>query len=395
MPSTRAISRRIKRHVLSQQHDFFAVCTPGLEEATREELETLVPYCSSIQVIRGGVLFQGPTDVMYLANLHLSTASRVLLRLDSFPAPASQALFARTRKIKWELFVQAGESVRFRITSRKSRLNHKRKIQSILQAALNDRLREQGIHEIVTHSDSAKLEFHVRLDKDSCTFSFNTSGENLHKRGWRRLTAPAPLRETLAAFVLKVANSRQCDLIVDPFCGSGTLLIEAARVLSGRPPGEGRSFAFEASPIYEARKWRYLRSRAMYAEGTSCNSKLLGSDVDPAAVAIAEKNARMAGLAPMISFDNLDALSLPLAKLGRGANAPLLVSNLPYGKRLADTTVIGEFAQKVNAECGGWRVALLCADAQVLDGIRFANRSVRHFVNGGLEVALVHGEVTQ
>ncbi|HEX7002940.1 MAG TPA: THUMP domain-containing protein, partial [Trueperaceae bacterium] len=388
----RALRRRVKRHVLAQTHDFVAVCSPGLEWAVTRELAELPVAPTIIERIKGGVHFRGRTDLMYTANLHLRTASRVLMRVATFPAPTTEALFNRSKKVRWETFIGDNRGIRLSVTSRKSRVNHKRKIESIIEDAVNSRLRELGLP-TVTSSTKAELRFHVRLDGDQCTLSFNTSGEHLHKRGWRRLATVAPIRETLASYVLLAARFETARLIVDPFCGSGTLCIEAAQAIAGIPSGLNRRFSFELSPLFEPRKWEYYRRQAKENIRSSIPGRIVGFDIDEKAINIARLNAARGGVADFVDFYLADALKVPLSKLAEGTERQLLVSNLPYGKRLSSPEFLGTFAKVIQNNCVGWHLAVLCVDPSPFESLPLESRSVQGLNNGGIRVKLLQGTV--
>lgn len=394
MISQAALTRRLKRYVYAKEQEYMAVCAPGLEETLRDEIQALAPVITITKTIKGGVLFKSRIDAMYEANLHLSTATRVLLRIDDFPAASSPALFNRARRIRWELYIGSTSEFRLSVTSRGSRLNHKRKIQGIFEAAILERLRELGITTRMTKGKDTHLEFLIRLNNNRCTISFNTSGESLHKRGWRSLTPIAPIRETLAAFVLRAAQYRSHDVIVDPFCGSGTLIIEAARGIAGRPPGAGRRFAFEVSPLFEHRKWERIRVRGEGDNISNSSLSLYGSDVDSTAIDLARRNAQAAGVATLTRFDTVEASMFSYRSAAHGASSPLLVSNLPYGKRVQSPVALNRFLDKVNRECSGWSIAVVCLDTSHLRSLRVAHPVVRHFQNGGMSVTLVTGQIS-
>jgi putative N6-adenine-specific DNA methylase len=393
----RALSRRIKRNLLGTPQEYLAVCTPGFEDVVELELDSLSPLIAIHNRIPGGVLFRGPTDAMYATNLMLSTTNRVLLRIDDFHVPTFPILFNRTRRIAWEQYVGMTKSFAISVSARSSSLNHKRRIRETVSAGMRDRLAKFGLAPSLVERGSAELEFFVRVVENRCTVSLNTSGEHLHKRGWRALTSVAPIRETLAAGVLLAANVDAMALVVDPFCGSGTFPIEAARRLTSYPPGADRSFAFENTAFFQASKWQSIRTKARTRLASDPGARFLGVDRDAQVVALARENARLAGVAAHTEFMVENASHVDYSSLTDDPARSLLVANLPYGKRISVSKKvaagISDFVEAVNKGCKGWKVAVITADESALSGLNVVGRKVRKFSNGGLRVSLLMGTV--
>jgi putative N6-adenine-specific DNA methylase len=373
-----------------------AVCTPGLEKILEKELISLGGL-SDVTAVRGGVEFRGVLDLIYSTNLYLATANRILLRIASFPADSSPALYNRANRIAWEHFVGFARSIRFRASTKKSRLYHKGKIVDIVAAAARDRLLTLGLAPAISDESNANLEFLVRFEHDYCTVSFNTSGENLHKRGWRTKTAVAPIRETIAASVLKQFSIEDFGLILDPFCGGGTFLVEGARLLMRYPTGADRGFAFMHAPYYHPHKYQRMRQAGLgYVEGDA-NCSLAGVDISESAINLAIANAAAANVGSHISFSVGDALLLPYSELPHSSRPSLLVTNLPYGKRLAGRSsvrnLVQRFVSEINRQCKGWEVAIICANIEDLAQLNLQHRTTQTFSNGGIKVSLVTGRV--
>ena len=223
----RALERRLKRYVSKETHDFLAVGTPGFENVLLTEVQTL-PGVSDAKIVRGGVEFRGPFTTVYHANLQLATAHRVLWRVAEFLAQSYPMLYNKAVKVPWERFLGFEKQVRFSVSSRSSRLHYPPKIAEMVFSAVQTAVLPLGLHPDL--SDEATLSVHVRLFQDRCTLSLDTSGEHLHRRGYRTHIGDAPIRETLAA-ILETVNFRQFELIVDPMCGSGTFLLETQKRL--------------------------------------------------------------------------------------------------------------------------------------------------------------------
>ncbi|CAA9588398.1 MAG: 23S rRNA (guanine(2445)-N(2))-methyltransferase [uncultured Truepera sp.] len=382
----RALERRLKRYVYRATHDFLAVGAPGFEAVLLGEVREL-PNVTEAKVVRGGVEFRGPLETIYHANLRLSTAHRVLWRVAEFLAQSYPMLFNKAQKVAWERVLGFTETVRFSVSSRGSRLHHQPKIAQTIFSAAVAALSPLGLHPRV--SDDAVLNVHVRLFQDRCTLSLDTSGEHLHRRGYRTHVGDAPLRETLAAAILKTVGYKTFDLIVDPMCGSGTFLLEAARGLRGVPPGAQRSFAFEQFPSFQEAVWNRLKWGAE-ARIHAANTTLLGFDLDPHTLTAARRNAERAGVADAVRFDTADALTLPYTSIRAGRNA-LLVCNPPYGRRLGDVNAHRLYAELSAAlrSSPGWTFAILAPEPAWLE---LPTSARLEFQNGGLRVALLLGQ---
>lgn len=389
----RALERRLKRHVLKETHDFLAVGAPGFEAALLAEVEAL-PNVSEARAVRGGVTFRGPLTTIYHANLRLATAHRVLWRVAEFLAQSYPMLFNKAAGLPWERFLGFEKSVRFSVSARASRLHHAPHIAATLLSAAQQALSPLGLN--VQEDDEAALEIHVRLFRDRCTLSLNTSGAHLHRRGYRTHIGEAPLRETLAAAMLKQVGAPDFSLIVDPMCGSGTLLLEAARLLRRLPPGGERAFAFKRLPTFQPTLWERLKREAA-AERQLQTATLLGFDSDPEVLKAAQANAARAGVEDGVRLGAADALTLPYdaLKAAQADHGPheraLLVCNPPYGKRLGTRQSKHLYAglSSALAAAPGWTFAILTPDPA---WVTLPVSERLEFHNGGLEVTLLIGQ---
>lgn len=382
----RGLERRLKRHLRSQPHSFFAPCAPAFETVLRAELLVL-PDVSIEALERGGVAFSGPLDTLYHANLKLRSAHRVLLRIDDFLAQVYPMLFDHARHVPWEHYLGFNTKVSFKVSAKESRLRHKDNIASTLYSALLARLEPLGLRPEL--SEDAATEIHVRLYQDRCTLSLNTSGEHLHKRGYRTHVSTAPLRETLAASILLAQPLATYPLIVDPMCGAGTLLIEAALIATGRAAGLNRAFAFEAFPFFQASKWKRFKAEAR-AEEVETDITFLGSDVNVEAISNARANAARAGVAEIIQFEVRDALALELPE----SSHSLVVSNVPYGERLGSAATVrkllSEFSSRLATLNTDFAFITHASDWLEHPNLRISDRLSFH--NGGLAVQLTSGK---
>lgn len=386
----RALERRLKRYVMKETHEFLAVGAPGFERVLLAEVENL-PGVTDARTVRGGVEFRGPFVSVYHANLRLATAHRLLWRVAEFLAQSGPMLYNKAAALPWERYLGFERDVRFHVSSRGSRLNHPQGAAETLYSAVNKALEPLGL--AVQTSEDAPLTVHARLFRDRCTLSIDTSGEHLHRRGYRTHVGEAPIRETLAAGILKTVGLEDYDLIVDPMCGSGTFLLEAARLLGHAAPGKDRRFAFEHLPSFQPTLWERLKREAA-AEETPVATTLLGFDKDARVLTAARANAERAGVAGAVRLEVADALTLPYGGLRAGFRRPLLVCNPPYGKRLESGDTSGGARQLVadlSARLGqapGWTVALLTPNP-AWTGLAADERL--EFANGGGAVTLLVG----
>jgi putative N6-adenine-specific DNA methylase len=379
----RGLERRLKRHLLKESQAYFAVCAVGFEKGLEQELSTLSPLLTIISKEPGGVTFTAPLETLYHANLQLRTAHRILLRIDDFLAQSYPMLFNKVSKLSWELYLGFNKTYTLQVSAKESRLHHHKNITKTIHDGITDYLNPLGLSPRL--SDTAPLEIHARLFQDRCTLSVNTSGEHLHKRAYRQLISEAPIRETLAASILQAVDVQDFDTLVDPMCGSGTFLIEAALMLKNITPGLQRKFAFEHLPFFQATKWERFKREAV-AKQTETSIKLLGFDIDAKNIEIAKGNAVQAGVAELITFEVADAKTLQVSSRGKS----LIVCNVPYGERL-ERGVLDPFAKNLQKNFEGWHFAFVTKEMGWLE--TFNTQSTKRFQNGGLNVNLVVGSI--
>jgi len=387
---------------------FFAVAAPGLPPYTAAELRQLgLLHRRSREhkraVEAGGVTFSGDRAALYRANLHLRTASRVLVRLGDFRAENFQQVRARTAALAWEQFLAPGQPIDLRVTCHKSRLYHSGAVAERVAAAVEERLGQApALHKGDEESDDQPPQLVVvRLDHDVCTISVDSSGALLHRRGYRLATAKAPLRETLAAGLIMAAGWPAGDALppplIDPFCGSGTIPIEAALMALHSAPGRQRRFAFMTWPDFDAGLWQRLldeANRQMAQRRAAIDGRLaiFGSDRDAGAVAAAQANAARAGVGDAIAFacHALSAIDPP-------AGPGFVVTNPPYGQRVRGgpdlRNLYAQLGNVLRQHCPGWQATILSSELRFLAQIGLALDTSVTFVNGGIDVHVAGGRV--
>jgi putative N6-adenine-specific DNA methylase len=330
---------------------------------------------------------------VYMANLWLRTASRVLLRLGEFHAAAFSELRKKAGRLEWERFIIPGRAVAIRVTCRKSRLYHSDAVAERVAGAIADRLGQPSSLVKFDPQSSDKLPqlIIVRLFHDQCTISIDTSGTNLHRRGYHLATAKAPLRETLAAGMLLASGWDRVSPLLDPFCGSGTIPIEAALMARGIPPGGERRFAFMDWPNYDPYLWKECLEESNTGQ-TAESPPILASDRDAGAIQIAQANAERAGVAEFIEF-SCQPISA-IEPIGTG----WVITNPPYGVRVSSgknlRNLYARFGNIAREKCPGWRVAILCGDYALLQQTGLQLDTSLTLDNGGIRVKLARGVVT-
>lgn len=384
----------------------FATTAPGLDGLAAQELSALgirVDGPGSAagdweqpgEDSGGGVPFTGDLAALYRANLHLRTASRVLVRLGSFYAADFPTLRKRAGSLGWERFLVPGQPVALHVTCHKSRLYHSGAVAERVLAGIGDRLgKPSPIAKTDPTAPPAQIPPQmvvVRLVHDHCTVSVDSSGALLHRRGYRQATAKAPLRETLAAAILMASGWDAASPLLDPFCGSGTVAIEAALLALGIPPGVQRAFAFMHWPGYDPAQWRALIDDSLPHPLADC-PPIQASDRDAGAIAIAQANAGRAGVLECIQF-TCQAVSAVTPPEGPG----WMVTNPPYGLRVSATkdlrNLYAQLGNVLRAKCPGWQVAILCNDLKLLGQTGLRLDTSFSMVNGGVSVRLGRGTV--
>lgn len=377
------------------EFEAFAVAAPGLEEIVAAELADL--KVDGARVIDGGVELIASRRQLYEANLHLRAASRVLIRLAKFRALNFAELERRAQRIPWEKVLASGERVTLRVTCRKSRLYHSGAVAERIERDLANRLgasttRATAVDENAPDvlEERAQL-IVVRLDHDLCTVSADSSGAHLHQRGYRTSVTTAPMRETLAAALVLASGWNRKSPLLDPFCGSGTIPIEAALIAARIAPGLNRDFRFMNWPGHDRVEWQRVRDSAKRLERRDSVPALIGSDRSSAAIRASMENAERAGVSALVRFEKRDALRIEPDSPGGW-----LVSNPPYGVRLGDARetrrLMAEFGDLLRQRFAGWHIGLLSA-VPLERSMGLKMDPVFRTTNGGLRVQSFVGRV--
>lgn len=307
--------------------ELVATCLFGLEKLLGEEIDAL--GYKRIDTMDGRVTFIGDKRAVFAANLHLRFAERVFIKLGAFRAESFDDLFEGTKALPWESFIGKDDAFPVKGHAIKSKLFSVPDCQSIVKKAVVQRLSESyGIRWFTEEKTKYQIEFFIF--KDIATLMIDTSGTALHKRGYRAVAGAAPLRETLAAAIAAISRPREDVLLWDPFCGSGTIAIECAMMMTNQAPGLDRSFACESFDILSDGKIvKEERAKALSQIKHDSNFEAYASDIDPQILEIARENAEQAGVGDRIKFFEADARKIE--KLDRRGT---IVCNPPYGERL-------------------------------------------------------------
>jgi putative N6-adenine-specific DNA methylase len=361
----------------AEPFEIFLVASPGLEATLGEEVRRL--GFPAPTVVEGGVVILGGWPDVWRANLEVRGASRILARIAAFRAMHLAQLDKRSRAVAWGEVLRRDVPVRVEASCKRSRIYHAGAATQRIETALRETFG-------ATISADAEVRVMARIEDDLCTISVDTSGEMLHKRGHKEAIAKAPMRETMASLLLRQCGFAGTETVLDPMCGSGTFVIEAAEIAAGLKPGRSRDFAFEQLATYDAAAWQSLRAGA--ATSTAPTLRFYGSDRDAGAIRMSRANAERAGVGAFTAFDErpVGDLAPPDGPSG------LVIINPPYGTRISDKRSLfplyATLGQRLR-HFSGWRVGIITTEASLAKatGLPFLppGPSILH---GGLRVTL-------
>lgn len=341
-----------------REMEFTVPCLFGLEGLCGDELRR--QNFENVRVENGRVLFSGDETALAKANLWLRTGERVLITLGSFPARSFEELFQGVYHLPLEDFIPRDGTFPVKGYCLNSQLMSVPDCQAIVKKAASRRLGEKySLSWLPETGDKYQLQFSIM--NDQVNLYLDTTGPGLHKRGYRAVGNEAPLRETLAAAMVQLTRYRGREFFWDPFCGSGTITIEAALIAKNRAPGLMRKFAAQSFPWIAPEIWDDLRREAKEKEFNG-NYHILGSDNDPRCVSLSMANARKAGVADCIRFRDADATKMSLP-----TDTGILVTNPPYGQRMLEQ----QSAQRLYAALGrhlkyanGWKKYIITSEPE-------------------------------
>lgn len=361
------------------EHEIFLMAAPGLEPMLYAEVRE--GRYRAARMVPGGVSVRGSWRDAWRANLELRGAGRVVVSLAAFHADHLNVLAERARRMAWRAILRPDVPVAVEATCRRSRIYH--------SGAAAERVGDAiGAKVGAVISDTADVVVRVRLEDDQCTIGIDTSGGLLHKRGHKAAVARAPIRETMAAMLLRACGFEGREPVVDPMCGSGTFVIEAGEMSLGLLPGRSRRFAFEHLAGFDQTAWDEMRSRAptrALPEGV----RLSGSDRDAGAVEMSRANAALAGVGAVTDFNRMT-----ISEVVPPSGPPgLVIVNPPYGGRIGDgrelRALYAALGRTLSTRFQGWRVGLVTNEARLAGatGLKWAAPS-DPIAHGGLKVRL-------
>ncbi|MBI3528833.1 MAG: class I SAM-dependent RNA methyltransferase [Betaproteobacteria bacterium] len=368
-----------------KQERFFAPCPRGLEAVLAGELAEL--GAGEITATEGGVGFSGPLSVAYAANLHSRIASRVLWQVGVGRYRSEDDVYRGVNALDWKQLFAVALTIRVNVAAVRSPLNSLDFITLRIKDAVCDKFRSQtGVRPNV---DTAQpdVRIHAFLETERFTLYLDTSGEPLFKRGARQIAGEAPLRENLAAGILKLSGWTPDLPLLDPMCGSGTFLIEALQIARGIPPGARRQFGFEKLRNFDEAKWHRIKAEAAARPAPNPLPAIFGSDLYGDALKLARVNLAAAGFADAVSLKQANMLEISAP----GAEG-VLVANPPYGVRIGEQDDLASFYPQMGdvlkKKFAGWRAYLFTADMRLPKLIGLSPSKRTPLYNGALECRL-------
>ncbi|MBR8701535.1 Ribosomal RNA large subunit methyltransferase K/L [Fusobacterium sp. DD29] len=360
-----------------------ASATMGVESIVRDECKEL--GFENVNAFNGRVEFDGTVRDIAKANIHLRCADRVFLKMGEFRATSFEQLFNNIKKINWgDVIPENGEFPVSWVSSVKCKLYSKSDIQSITKKAIVEKLKEK-YHKDYFYEDGAKYAIKIQGNKDTFIVMIDTSGDPLHKRGYRAIKNEAPIKETMAAALVYLSGwSRRGIPLMDPMCGTGTLLIEAAMIARNIAPGSNRNFASEKWNIIPEKDWLDVRDDAFSMEDYDKEVKIFGSDIDEATIEIAKKNIEKAGVEDDIVLECKNFLDLETDE-EYGA----LITNPPYGDRLMDDESVERLYRLLGDVCRmrlpKWSYYIITSKKNFEECFGRKATKNRKLYNGGIE----------
>jgi putative N6-adenine-specific DNA methylase len=366
-------------------HRFFAPCPRGLAAPLAEELAGL--GAEDVKPADAGVAFRGPFEIVYAANLHSRIASRILWEVASGPYRDENEVNALATGVRWSQYFGVDRTFKVETNAHRSPVKSLDFVTLRVKDAIVDRFRTEFAKRPSVETREPDVRVHVFLDAKMATLYVDTSGESLFKRGRRDHVGEAPLKKNLAAGILRLAGWKPGTPLLDPMCGAGTFLMEAADISLERAPGRDRGFAFERLARFDAAAWMRMREAALAAERAVEPLPIHGSDLQGRSLGHAAMNLREAGLESAVTLKQANLLEI-------SAPAPegLIVTNPPYGVRLGEKESLAEFYPKLGdvlkQKFSGWTAFVFSGDPELAKRIRLQPSRKPVLYNGALECRL-------
>ena len=364
---------------------FFATCPRGLEALLADEL--LAQRALKIVVTDGGVSFEGSLETMYRVNLHSRIATRIMSRVGQGSYATEEDIYKATFKLHWPSWFKVNQTIRVKVTGVKCPLKSLDFVTLRIKDAVCDRFREEGALRPSVSVRDPDVRIHAYLTQDQYQLYLDTSGAPLYQRGFRDVSVIAPLRENLAAGIIMLSGWIPGTPFLDPMCGSGTFLIEAAMMAVNQPPGMKRTFGFQKLTSFDEGLWKKIETEAMNKMKPIEFLDIYGSDMDLRAVRVARHNLKVAGLEEVAKVMQSDFI-----KLEPPTSEGTLVTNPPYGQRIGEDEDLKEvypvWAKHMKESFGGWNTYFLTADLEMPKDMRLKPSKKTPLYNGALECRL-------
>ena len=370
--------------------DFFAPCPRGLEAILNGDLAAL--GASNVRSAEGGVHFSGDWPLCYRANLESRIASRILWRVAETQYRSEQDIYKAAFELQWQRWFDVTDTIRVNTTAIRCPLKSVEFITLLVKDAVCDRFRAHCNERPSVDTLTPDIRIHVFIEDSKLMLYLDTSGDALFKRGVRSHTNIAPIRENLAAGILRLSGWQPGTPLLDPMCGSGTFLIEAAQMSLNIQPGIARGFAFEKLKNFDAAKWQAMREQAIAAQLPAKPLEIHGSDLYGDALKTAWRNLDEAGLSECVQLKQANVL-----EISAPAEHGVLVANLPYGERMGELDELAELYPKLGdalkRKFGGWTAYLFTADKAILKLMRLSPSKRTPLFNGAIECRLLEYKI--
>ncbi|MEO0538087.1 MAG: THUMP domain-containing protein [Cyanobacteria bacterium P01_A01_bin.123] len=370
---------------------YFASVAPGLTAIAAQELTAL--GANQVCETPGGVSFEGDRALAYRANLWCRIPYRILWQLKTVSARDAQDLYHGVQKIDWLRYIPPDATLAVTVTGKNQALNHSHYTALQVKNAIVDQQRQETRIRSSVDSNHPDVRVQVHIHRHRATISLDSSGDSLHRRGYRAAVGQAPLKETLAAALIELTDWQPHQPLLDPMCGSGTLLLEASLKALNLAPGLFRTqFGFERWPDFDADLWQHLRQEAEAQQQKDVPLKIWGCDRDPSVIQQAQANAHKGGLDQSVNFAQQE-----LADLEAPTDQGILVCNPPYGERLASKETVGELyhllGTTLKTRFRGWTAYVLSGNKALSQAIGMKSAKRVTVYNGTLKCQWLKYEI--
>ncbi|NOX32696.1 MAG: RNA methyltransferase [Deltaproteobacteria bacterium] len=384
---TSPYEKRVKRRITGREHLFFIICSPGLKNLCQNEMLRLGFPGDKLRVTSGGIEFKSRLNTCMALNLSLRSPLKILMRITRFKAESFRKLEKKINAVDWILYLPQNCSLKFSVTTRKSRLYHSDAIARRCEKIILNQLSSGGAF-VSPAKKKINQTIYIRAENNDFTVSLDSTGELLFKRGIKQKVNKAPVRENIAFAMLFWAGFLKDDILIDPMCGSGTFSLEAAMMKACLLPGSFRSFAFENWPGFSLKTYNYLKIPAKKIFAGILKKEIFASDIDDMALAAMGQNILNHGIDRIIDVSKKDFFSINPSIISPYKKGVVML-NPPYGKRLGEKTntrsFYKEIGKKLASDFKGWRggIILPSRKLKLYSGLNLELKPVYH---GGLDV---------